>query len=319
MKVTAKNPWNDYKLYRELNKIFDKISIDLLLSFTIKPNIYGSMIAAKYNIPCIATVTGFGKEIIKENFFSSLLFKFYQYALRNNPFVIFHNQEDLLSFNNQSTPKNNHIVINGSGVNAHLFKPNESQGSGDFIFLFSGRLIKSKGIIEFLRAAENIKLEFTQVQFWIIGKHSEEELDVYDLLMEFQDKNIIKYFGFMEQPIEILNRIDALVLPSYREGKSKSILEAMSMQKPVVCSDVAGCHDLIRNEWNGYLVEAKNITSLQDGMVKMMRTDPNTRKLMGQRSRAEVLANYDIHIITNMYLELVQSEGKQRLLSSKEL
>lgn len=309
LKVLSKSIWNDYKFYKEISRVFQKNHIDLVLSFTIKPNIYGSMVAKAYGIPCIATVTGLGKEIIKGNLFSKLLNTIYKNSVRSDQFVVFHNEEDLITFDPQRL-HSNYIVINGSGVNTKVFSKSENvenKSLHKFIFLFSGRLIKSKGIMEFLEAAAKVKSENSELQFWIIGKHSEEELDVYNLLMDHQERGIIIYCGFIDQPKEILSQVQVLVLPSYREGKSKSILEAMSMQIPVICSDVAGCHDLIKNNWNGILINAKDSSALANAMRSMALLNESERLQMGLRSREEVVKNYDVNIISNKYLELIDS------------
>jgi len=307
LKVISKSIFADYKFYNELYKVLVKFPVDLLLCFTIKPNIYGSIISKKLGISCISTVTGLGKEIIKGNLFSQFLIAFYKRAVMSNTYVVFHNVEDLNSFSQKANPSN-YMVINGSGVNTEIFCPMiDKVRIKSQVFLFSGRLIKSKGILEYLEAARIVKAEFPQIEFWIIGKHSEEELDVYNLLNEYQELGIIVYKGFIEYPVDILHQVTALVLPSYREGKSKSILEAMSLEIPVICSDVPGCHDLIKNGWNGFLVNPKDTSSLVHSIKQVIEAKPIELSEMGKRSRSEVLDHYDVNIISSKYLQLVES------------
>ncbi len=306
----SKNPFNDLFLLRELFKIYQKERPDLILHYTIKPNIFGSIAARWLGIPCISTVTGLGYTFLNESFYTALVKPLYKFAFRNNSKVIFHNHDDQALFINLGLVKKNFSeVIKGSGVNTNFFKPVKKEPSEKFIFLFIGRLLFDKGIIEFMQAAQTAREKNKKIECWIVGELKaknpsnipEEELKKY---ISNED---IRYLGVAKDVRGFIKDADVVVLPSYREGMPRAVLEGMAMRKPIITTMTSGCREAVDEEVNGYLVPIRDSISLAKAMVKMSNLEEYEIDKMGIESRKKVLNEFDEKIINQQYLILVEN------------
>jgi glycosyltransferase involved in cell wall biosynthesis len=301
--------FKDILFFKELYAIYKTEKPELVLHFTIKPTIYGSIAASALSLKSISTLTGLGFSYTQWKY--RFLFKwFFRYALSRNDRIAFHNRDDLnLLVNNDWVDKNKSVVISGSGVDTNKFRKQQVQKStGQFIFLFSGRIIKDKGITEFVKAAIQTKSIIKNVEFWVIGDynpHSPNSIAKSDLL-EWINLRMIKYFGHESDVRKYINKADVVVLPSYREGLPRAILEAMSMERPIIATDVAGCRDLVKHGWNGFLVPAKQIHPLAEAMVALYNLSEERREQMGKNSRQLVLEKFDLNIVLHAYDELIE-------------
>ena len=282
------NPISDLNLIKQYYTIFKSIRPDIILSYTIKPNIYGNLAARALKIPTINNISGLGTLFIN-NYITSYIGKLlYKIGLSSSEHVFFQNHEDRnLFIQSKFTTNKNSSVIPGSGVDIKHFKSSRSTNKGKR-FLFSGRLISDKGIFEYLQAAALVLKKFPDKEFLLVGELGVNNKTAVskDELKGYIDKYPqIKYLGKTDNMIGLLNTIDVMVLPSYREGLSKSLLEASAMKLPIITSDVPGCRDIVTHGYNGFLCKVKSIDSLAISMEEMIRITEEYRHNMGLNGR----------------------------------
>lgn len=307
----SKNPFNEIALLKELYNTYKKLELNLVLQYTIKPNIYGSLVAQQLRIPCISTVTGLGYSFMQKDKSTQAVSWLYKIAFKKNKYIVFHNTDDYNLFvQKKLVEKVKAKVIKGSGVDTNYFiSKNEIIENGKFIFLFIGRLLYDKGIIEYVQAARQIKQTYKEVEFWIVGDIkaanpsaiSKKELDKW-----ISDK-IIKYLGKTDHIKEVIQKSSVVVLPSYREGMPRSILEAMAMSKPIITTNSPGCRETVEENINGFKVPPKNANALAKAMEKMihLKVLGNQLNIMGQASRIKVEKEFSHEIVNQSYLDLI--------------
>ncbi len=306
------NPWYDLQLTYELYQIYHKIKPDLVLHYTVKPNIFGGFAAAILGIPSISAVTGLGFAFLHKGPVQVITRWLYVLSARRQKKIIFENQDDLALFRklNIIRPEQG-IAVKGCGVNARHFAPIDlSEESRKIIFTFIGRLLYDKGIREFIDAGREIKKRHPQVECWIVGDMdsgnpaSVKEGD----LKKWMEESIIIYHGPKTDIRELVSLSSCIVLPSYREGLPKVILEAMSMAKPVITTNTPGCREAVSNGENGFLAEPKNSVSLAGAMEKFLLLSESDKKKMGQTGRRMVLEIFEDQIIANQLADMIENE-----------
>ncbi len=311
------NPLEDKKTIDDFKKIYEKYKPDLILNYTIKPNIYSSLAANYLQIPVINTVTGLGTVFIEENFVTDLVKILYKIAFKKAYKIFFQNFYDMDFFiKNSIVKKEKAMVVAGSGVDTVRFSPKEKNKNLDkFVFLFIGRVIKDKGVIEYIKAAEILKNKYKNIEFQILGSLNAENKTLisrkkmYDMI----NSGAVTYLGSSFRVEEIIRNCDCVVLPSYREGLPKSLLEGASMQKPLIATNVVGCKDVVEDGVNGLLCEAKDHLSLAAACEKMFLMDKKEREAMGKRAREIVLERFDEKIIYNKYIQEIEKIVPVRL------
>lgn len=305
----SKNPFKDLLLTWELLKIYKKEKPDLIMHYTIKPNIFGSIAARLANIPSISTVTGLGYTFLADSFTNKLVKRLYQFAFSNIRKVVFHNSDDeQLFLKSKIIHKSQSKIIPGSGVNTNYFRPlSLKPNQQKFIFLFMGRLLYDKGIIEFVEAAKKLKTIIPKAEFWIIGEAEAKNPSVVskDDLLKWVEARFIHYLGPTKEVRKHIKKVDAVVLPSYREGMPKAILEGMAMGKPVITTDTPGCRETV--DKNGYLVPVKDTESLAKAMLDLYNLDSNSYKIMAEESRQLALDVFDEKLIIEHYNTIINN------------
>ena len=304
----SKNPFNDLALCQELYSIYKKEQPDLILHYTIKPNIYGNLAARWAGIPTISTLTGLGYTFLHGKSTKYFIRRLYKIALRKTHKAIFHNQDDQVLFEHlRLIKKGKGAVIPGSGVDTDFFYPAPEQKKGKFIFLFIGRLLYDKGIAEFVEAAKLIRKVAHNMECWVVGQLNAKNPAAVskDQLQNWLENKEIRYFGSSKDIRKYLNQADVFVLPSYREGMPRAVLEAMSCEKPIITTETPGCRDTVQEGQNGYLVPVKDSMALAEAMLKVYHHSESEIQLMGKKSRELVLNQFDEKIIIKSYLELI--------------
>ena len=322
----SKNPFKDLLLLHELYKIYKKEQPDLILHYTIKPNIYGSIAARLTGIKCISTVTGLGYAFLNEGFYTNLVKPLYRFAFQNNNRIVFHNHDDQKLFSELKISNyQNSEVIKGSGVNTSFFRPSKiSKDKGNFIFLFIGRLLYDKGILEFIHAAKHARQIIKNAEYWVVGElkaKNPSNISKKEFL-QWVENGYIQYWGTTNDIRDFINKSDVIVLPSYREGMPRAILEAMAMGKPIITTDTAGCRESIDHNKNGYIVPVKDHLALAEAMIKIANLDQDQIEKMGLASRNKVLREFDEKIINQRYLDLAEeilNEKPSSTTTSKKL
>ena len=296
------NPRSDLKLLWALIQFYRRERPDSVHHFTIKPVIYGSLAAKLCGVPRIVnTVTGLGYVFTGNR--SSLLLRVvrlqYRCALACAHTVFFQNKEDLAAFVTQRLVRADKArLLAGSGVDTGHFAPNRSPASPEqsekLVFLMPARLLRDKGIYEFVEAARAVKAEYPDTRFQLMGTRDERNPTVVSAtqLADWQASGVIEYLGHVDDVRLPLSEADVVVLPSYREGLPRSLLEAAAMAKPLITTDTVGCHDVVMDGVNGLLVPIQDHISLALAMRRMIE-NPVMRREMGAAGREKVVHEFN--------------------------
>jgi len=303
------NPFRELILIRELIRIYRKIEPDIILHYTVKPNIYGGIAAGFLRIPSIGVVTGLGYAFLHKGLIQNITKILYRFSSRYHAKVIFENTEDRELFvKSKILGKNKGVSIKGCGVDIDYFSPTKKKNvNKKMIFTFIGRLLYDKGVMEFVKAAEIIKDKYNNVEFWLIGEIDKDNpamVKEEDLMYWVKHRTVI-YHGFKENVKKYIAKSDCIVLPSYREAIARTITEGMSMEKPVIATDVAGCREAIDHEKNGYLVPVKEIEALAFAMERILKMSEEERVKMGKLGREKAVREFDDTIIAKNIYDIV--------------
>jgi glycosyltransferase involved in cell wall biosynthesis len=309
MRAQKRNPIADFRLLLELYRIYRKEQPDLVLHFTVKPNIYGSLAAQMAGVRSVPTVTGLGFPFLNDNLKNKLIRPLYRRAFRGLSKVLFHNRDDRDLFVREKMIRPGQtMIVEGSGVDMSFFKPQPLPRQDRFIFLFVGRLLKDKGILEFVGAARQIQRIAKHAECWVVGElntGNPSKVSKYEVLGWVSEK-VIRYFGHAREIRNYISQANVLVLPSYREGLPRSVLEAMSMGKPIITTNVAGCRETVLNGTNGMLVTPRDTDALAEAMVQMYQMDEDALQRMGNASMEIVRERFDVNLINQEYLKLIK-------------
>lgn len=303
------NPFLDLRYTLELSIIIRKIKPNTILSYTIKPVIYGS-IAGKINkVPNICSlITGLGYTFSREE---SLLYKIssnlYKLALKFNKFVIFQNDDDLQLFKTKKilNDKNKTSVVNGSGVNIEHFREQKLDNKNTFLMV--GRYLKSKGTKEYLEAAKIIKTRHPKTRFLIAGWTDGGPDSVDKKTIDYYVKNgYIEDLGKLKDVRPALTICSVFILPSYREGTARSVLEAMSTGRAIITTDAPGCRQTVINDHNGLLIEPKSIDSLTSA-IEYFISNPHLIEKFGKNSRELAKSKYDVKLVNKKMINIIEN------------
>ena len=301
----TENPFTDYALYLRLKNLYKIHRPDIIFHYVIKPNIYGSLAAAAQQIPSIAVITGLGYAFSKRNWLYFLIKKLYRYALKKPREVWFLNNEDAKFFTAQHiVAMQKTRVLHGEGVNTGYFMPATPAPNPSFTFLMSTRLLKSKGVAIYADAARILKKKNYAASFELIGfyeKHHPDSIQA-DEMARWQKEGLITYRGFAADVRGALAGADCFIFPSfYNEGVPRCLMEAASMQLPVITSNNRGCKEVVEDNITGYLCNMNNPFDLADKMEQMINLPAESRRAMGQQGRLLVKAQFDIQRIISIY------------------
>jgi glycosyltransferase involved in cell wall biosynthesis len=307
MENKGSNPLKDLQLIRQLYTIYKANQPDIVLQYTIKPNIYGSIAAKLAGIPVINNVSGLGTVFLHNNLVSKVAKGLYKFAFRYPKKIFFQNPEDLQLFVQEGLIKKERAgLVPGSGVNLDKFKPAEFQRNNPFTFLLIARLLYDKGLMEFAEAARILKKSNSNCRVQVIGALDPGPLGIpEETLNQWIKDGLMEYIPFQKDIRSFIASSDCVVLPSYREGTPKTLLEAAAMGKPLIATDVPGCREVIDDGKNGFLCDVKNGKDLADKMLKICQLDHEALKRMGENSRKLVLLKYDEKIVIRKYLEVI--------------
>lgn len=308
MQRTGTNPVADLKTLGSMYALIKKIKPDYVLSYTIKPVIYGTLAAWLAQVPHRhALITGLGyafqnvEQGSKRSVFQKLVHTLYQQALLRSHKAFFQNPDDLKLFQdlnllNTKTPT---VVINGSGVNVADFNvlplPVTADQKIKISFLLIARLLVDKGVREYAEAAKIIKHKYPYVEFNLVGWIDENPAAITQQeLHEWIANKTINYWGKLSDVRPAIAESSVYVLPSYREGTPRTVLEAMAMGRAIITTDAPGCRETVIDGDNGFLVEVKSVENLVKVMEKLI-LQPGLITQMGNRSREIALHKYDVH------------------------
>lgn len=304
------NPLSDLKSIFSYLRIYRKIKPDLILHNAIKPNIYGTIAAGLLSIPTINNVSGLGTLFIQKSFATLVARFLYKVSQKFATIVFFQNSSDKFLFESKGlVNKKKSRLIPGSGVDTNIFVPSSVSNKKTFDFLLIARLLKDKGILEYYQAAKELKSKYQdQLTFNILGPYynsnptaiSESQINAW------QNDGVINYLGFSDDVQPFIANANCVVLPSYREGLSKVLIEASSMAKPIITTDVPGCKDVVIDQYNGFLCKVKDPNDLYEKMEKMFLLSNQEREVMGANARTRAVEYFDEKIVINKYKEEIK-------------
>ncbi len=308
----------EIKLFINLYKIITKINPHILLNYTIKPVIYVSLISRIKNIKNINTITGLGRVFIVKKliFLRFLIIILYKISLKNTLINFFHNKEDCNYFiKKKITNINNSKITNGSGVDIVKFNYHLPVFKNKISFLTISRLTAEKGIYELINAIKIIRKKNLNIEFILIGsleKKTQGGISLLQIKM-WEKEGLIIYKGFIDNIKETIVDSDALILPSHREGSSRSIQEAMSIGRPVIGSDCAGNKDVIINEYNGFLFKLKNSIDLTNKILKFCKMSEQKKLNLSLNARETAESLFNEKNIINEYLKVIDNQFLKEL------
>ncbi len=318
MENKGTNPLKDAQLTRRFLAIYKRERPDVVLHFTIKPNIYGTLAARLAGVPSINNVSGLGTVFIVENLVSKVARGLYRLAFQFPHQVFFQNNDDRELFIRYGLIKPARTgLVPGSGVDLARFRPQAGVGpapGAPFTFLMVARVLYEKGIVEYFEAARQVRaaLGADQVRLQLLGGLDEAGgVGVPRATFEqwLQEGNV-EYLGTSDNVAEHLHRADCVVLPSYREGTPKTLLEAAACGKPLVTTDVPGCRETVQHGRNGYLCEVRNAADLAAKLLTVARLPPARRAALGAASRQLAEEKFDEQLVLRQYLAAVAEAGK---------
>lgn len=302
----------DLKLYRQLKRLYRQHQPGVIFHFVVKPNVYGTLAAGALAIPSIAVVTGLGYSFSKRNWLYRLTKLLYAYALKRAREVWFLNNEDAQFFIAQKLVAIARTrVMHGEGINTDYFQPQPAPQPGStFCFLMSARLLRSKGIVLFAEAARMLRRKQYAARFVIIGSPEETHPDALDpeLLNEWQTEGLIDYQGFVADVRPALSAANCFVFPSYyNEGVPRSLMEAASMQVPVITTVNRGCREVVVDGKTGFLCQPQDAFDLADKMEIMINLPAETRRAMGVAGRELVIGKFEVKQVAALYERTIES------------
>ena len=305
------NPIRDLMMRKMLSEHYDEINPDLIMHYTIKPVIYGSMAAANLGIPFINNITGLGTAFIKENWVTWLVKRLYRLSQREVDYIFFQNSDDRELFNRKKLIPEEILqeVIPGTGIDTNHFQLSSYPEKNPVIFLIIARMLWDKGVGEYVDAARQMKLEFSDVRFQLLGF-----LDVSNRtaiscrqMQIWTEEGIIEYLGETNDVRPYICNVDCVVLPSYREGLPRTLLEAASMGRPIITTDVTGCREVVEHGVNGYLCKARDANDLAHKMKDMLQLSPHERREMGLMGRKKIEESFDEKIIVQKIVNRIEN------------
>jgi glycosyltransferase involved in cell wall biosynthesis len=313
MQPSGTNPIQDYKLYKEYLRLYSQIKPALIFEYTIKPHIYGTLAAKKLNIPCIAIVSGLGYTFTHKGIVSILARQFYRFALRKTAQVWFSNNEDKLLFEKEGfVNTGNSVLLNGEGIDTNYYEYTPIDYSKRS-FILIGRLLFDKGVKIYYEAAAKLKSKYPDVSFKILGFTDDDDSRSVSKkqLNEWVESGAIEYLGSTTNIKPFVRDSSCVVLPSfYKEGMSTALMEAASMGRPLIATDIAGCRELINDGETGYLCKVKDVDGLTSKMETIITMDNAKLQQMGIKSRDKMINEFSIKYILPKYENAIKRFSK---------
>lgn len=295
------NPVTDFKLLLKYKKIMINLKPNIVLTYTIKPNVYGGLICRILKIPYIANVTGLGTAVENSGLLQKITLYLYRISLKYAKCIFFQNTENIKFFMDNKIIENKYRLIPGSGVNLEHFHVLDYPSDETIEFAFISRIMKEKGIDQYLEAAEFIKNKYPNTIFHVCG--SCEKAYEYKLKI-LQDKGIIQYHGMQKDVRRILAKTHCTIHPTYYpEGMSNVLLESAASGRPLITTNRSGCKEIIDDGVNGYIVEQQNSADLIEKIEKFLKLSYEEKKNMGLSGRAKAEKEFNRQIVVDAYMD----------------
>lgn len=316
MSVKGLNPIEDLKLQRRLKRIFIEEQPDAILSFTIKNNIFGARAAHAAGVSFAPNVTGLGTAFLSGGLLQTIAGQLYRSAFGKLPIVFFQNEDDRELFLNRRLVRMDQAqLLPGSGIDLARFSVAEMPpADAPPVFLMIARLLRDKGVIEFVDAARLIKARNPEARFQLLGATGSENRSAIDkaTIEAWVAEGVVEYLKTTNDVRPAIAAASCVVLPSYREGAPRTLIEAAAMARPLIATDVPGCRAVVDPDISGFLCEVRKADSLAMAMERFLALSPDTRAAMGQAGRAKMEQEFDQALVVAAYREaLLTLTGKR--------
>ena len=305
------NPIADLNLYKQINNILKEIRPDIVFSNSIKPNIYFGMACKKHNIPFIPNITGLGGALLNPGKVQKIASNLYKLGIEDADLVFFQNESNKNFFfdKNIINKSKDYFILPGSGINLNENVYREYPLEKNNVkFIMIARIMKDKGIREFLQVAENIKSKYTNVEFNLVGDY--DDLIYKELIENLVNKNIINYLGFRKDINDLISESHCLIHPSYHEGLSNVLLEAAAAGRPVIASDIPGCKETFINQVSGLSIKPKDSNDLMEKVELFINIPYEDKVQMGIENRKYIENKFDRKFVVRKYLECIEKYAK---------
>ncbi len=306
------NPFADFGLVLRYRRILKARRPAAFLGFTIKPNVYGCIAARAFGVPAIANISGLGTVFIRRGPLLALVTSLYRFALSRATAVFFQNPDDQALFvERRMVSQDQARLLPGSGIDLEQFAP-APQASGPPTFLLIARLLGDKGVREFVEAARRLRNELPGARFQLLGPLDEGNRTAIrrNELDGWANEGVVDYLGETNDVRPFIEQATAIVLPSYREGLPRSLLEAGAMARPLVATDVPGCREVVIDGETGFLCRARDSGSLAEAVKKLADLPIEARKAMGEAARRHVEKKFSETVVISAYLAELGKIGK---------
>jgi glycosyltransferase involved in cell wall biosynthesis len=305
------NPRDDLRTLWALFRHYRSIRPDIVFHYTIKPNIYGSIAAKLAGVNSVAVTTGLGYVFIQHSRAAQVAKMLYRFAFRFPREVWFLNRDDKSAFIDQNLlvhPERARL-LHGEGIDLEQFVVTPLPDTDHFNFVLIGRLLWDKGVGEYVEAARRLRKRYPQARFQLLGPVGVDNPSAITRaeVAAWEQEGVIEYLGEAHDVRPFIAAANCVVLPSYREGVPRTLMEASAMGRPIVATDVPGCREVVAHGINGLLCEVRNANSLADRLAQMLDMDGEERRAMGERGRHKVMAEFDERVVINQYKDLIRN------------
>lgn len=322
MEPKGTNPLQDLKLIQTLYRIYQQIAPDFIIHYTIKPNVYGSLSAKLAGVPSLAITTGLGYAFVNDNLVAKLAKLLYKFAFRYPQEVWFLNEDDRQVFlQHRLVCVDKAVLLHGEGVNLTQFTPlAKPQPDDKFRFLLIARMLWDKGVGEFVEAARIIRERYPQAVFQLLGACGVANPSVIEReqLAKWEEEGVIEYLGSTSDVRPMIAQADCVVLPSYREGLPRTMIEAAAMAKPLIVTDSPGCRDVVLVGETGLMCPVKDPPALALCCEQIINMSACERDQMGHAGRTFMATTFDEKIVIEYYLATLRNFGVSNALNNRQ-
>lgn len=307
------NVLTDSKLLRHYRNLFKRYRPDIVLTYTAKPNVYGSMAANRLHIPVINNLTGIGSVKNQAGPKKKLILRLFRHAYNKSSCVMFQNETNMKDAIDNGLVKGDYMLIPGSGVNTERYPLQEYPDGGDgihgdpIVFNYIGRILKDKGIEDYIAAAKRIRKKYPATEFNLLGFIEPDEIHYEKDLEILADRGVVYYLGSQKHVLPFITRSHATIHPSiYGEGMSNVLLETASSGRPIITTDNPGCKETVQDEKTGFIYEGGNVDQLCACIERFLAMKNSERQKMGVLGREHVKENFSREIVIDAYLTKIQ-------------
>lgn len=309
MDVKGLSPLNDVALVKRYMGHYRKERPDAVIGYTIKNNIFGALAARLTGTPFVPNITGLGTAFLSGPLLEGVVLRLYREAFRKVPVVLFQNQDDLgLFLTKKLVRENQAMLVPGSGIDLERFAPQAPpEKDAPLTFLMISRLLKDKGVLEYVEAARRVRQDHPGVRFQMLGPIGSENRSALDAaaVEAWQREGIVTHLGSTKDVRPHIAAADCVVLPSYREGAPRTLIEAAAMGRPLITTDVTGCRTVVDDSVSGFLCQVRDGVSLADAFRRFIDLAPHQRKAMGLAGRQKMEREFDQQLVIDTYRRIL--------------